>query len=82
MKLQTFLEVEIEVEFTYHRAIRGRRDSCGGVSGAGPALEPDEPEHVEITSVRFQGHEVELDAADRERIEGLCLEHATAQEPD
>lgn len=43
-------EHEVEVEFTYHRAYRGQRDSLCGVRGAGAPLEPDEPEELEFES--------------------------------
>ena len=48
---ETGEERDVTVSYTYHRAYRGARDSCGGVRGAGPPLEPDEPENVEIESV-------------------------------
>lgn len=72
MTIKTFIEVEVEVEFNYHRARRGMRDSCGGVRGAGAPLEPDEDAEVELTSVKFMGQEVELDANQQERIEQEC----------
>jgi len=44
--------VSLLVEYTYHKASRGARDSLGGIAGAGPPLEPDEPESVDVESVR------------------------------
>ena len=44
-------EREIEVTYRYYRGCHGARDSLGGVRGAGPALEPDEPPSVEILNV-------------------------------
>jgi len=82
MTLETELELKIIVEYTYHRACRGARDSLGGVRGAGPPLEPDEDEHVDIDSVKCQGHEIEIDDKERERLEELCLEQATDRDFD
>jgi hypothetical protein len=48
---ETGEERDITVTYIYHSASRGARDSLGGVRGAGPPLEPDEPECVEIESV-------------------------------
>lgn len=47
----TDAEYEVEVEYTYHPPYRGRRDSLGGIRGAGPPLEPDEDAEVEIQYV-------------------------------
>jgi hypothetical protein len=44
--------VKIEVEFEYHRARRGARDSFG------VPMEPDDPEDVEIKSVKVGGAEI------------------------
>lgn len=44
-------ELEATVEYTFHRGCSGARDSLGGVRGAGPPLEPDEPPYVEITGI-------------------------------
>ena len=72
------IEVEATVDYTYHRACKGARDSCGGVRGAGPALEPDEPAHVEINSITVEGGDVqdELPKTTIEAIELECLEDA------
>lgn len=69
MTLTTYVELELEVDYTYHRASRGARDSLGGRSGFGPALEPDEDAFVEINSVTCQGHKIELDAKQTEALE-------------
>jgi hypothetical protein len=62
-------EHEVEVEFAYHRAYRGQRDSLCGVRGAGPALEPDEPANCEFESaVRCEtGEDIELTESEIER---------------
>jgi hypothetical protein len=56
------VEISVECEFAYHKAVRGARDSIGGVRGAGPALEPDEPASMEFISAHNieTGEEVEL----------------------
>jgi hypothetical protein len=60
---------EVAVEYSYYGATRGARDSLGGIRGAGPALEPDEPAHVEIESVTDEdGLEITLTPSEEERI--------------
>lgn len=44
-------DVVVRVEYECSRGCKGARDSLGGVRGAGPPLEPDEPASVEIISV-------------------------------
>ncbi len=62
-------EVDVRCEFEAFAACRGRRDSCCGVAGAGPALEPDEPAHVEfIVAKDINGNEVELTEAELDRV--------------
>lgn len=63
-------EVQVEVEYTYHRAHRGARDNLCGKRGAGPPLEPDEPAEIEIESVldAVSGADVELSNAEHDRI--------------
>jgi len=63
-------EVNVEVEYTAHRAHRGARDSLGGKRGAGPPLEPDEPAGIEIESVTdtVSGADVELTDTELDRI--------------
>ena len=45
--------VDLTVSYEYHRACKGAMDSLGGIIGAGPPLEPDEPAYVEICSVKL-----------------------------
>jgi hypothetical protein len=71
------VEVEVRVEYEYHRAHRGARDSLGGVRGAGPALEPDEPAHVEILGAVevANGRAAELTDEETERVSLEIEEH-------
>lgn len=63
-------EHEIEVEFDYHRAYRGMRDSLCGVRGAGQPLEPDEPASMEFVSATDEnGHDFDLTDLEMERAE-------------
>lgn len=67
----------VTVEFTVIPGRRGLRDSLGGVRGAGPPLEPDEPPSVEIESVvDGAGNEVEMTEKDEDRIINECCESA------
>ena len=43
--------IDLEIEFTYFKGCKGHRDSLNGVRGAGPPLEPDEPELIEIETI-------------------------------
>ena len=62
-------DFEVIADVTYHRAYRGQRDSCGGVRGAGPPLEPDEPAHFEIGSFTDgAGNEIDVDKKLEQRI--------------
>jgi hypothetical protein len=70
-------ETEIIVSYNYYKASKGARDSCCGVRGAGPALEPDQSATVEVLSaVSFSsGREVELSNKETERIaEAILME--------
>jgi hypothetical protein len=58
-------EHEIDVEFYYHKAYRGKRDSCCGVARAGAALEPDEDESLEFESATDEDGK-DFDLTDRE----------------
>lgn len=58
--LREDVEVEAVARFEYHRAYLGRRDSLGGVRGAGPPLEPDEPEELEFISATANGEDCDL----------------------
>lgn len=62
-------DFEVIAEVIFHRAHRGARDSLGGVRGAGPPLEPDEPAEFEIGSVTDSaGNEIDVDEELEERI--------------
>ena len=55
MKYNTYMhfageEIDVIVDYNYHRARRGARDTIQR-PGDGPPLEPDEPERVEICGV-------------------------------
>ena len=63
------VESEAEVRFECHRAERGKRDSCCGVAGAGPALEPDEPACLEFIGATCNGFEIELSREDERDAE-------------
>jgi hypothetical protein len=66
-------EIPVIVDYHYTKATRGARDTIGGVRGAGPPLEPDEPETVEIVSVKTaDGSEYEI----TEEEEGRLAEEA------
>ena len=73
------IELEAEVEFEHHRGHRGSRDSCGGVAGAGPALEPDEPAELEFIRATMDGNEIELHDEEIEQAEQLAWEKITDQ---
>ncbi len=68
------------IEYTWHRAYRGARDSILGKRGAGPPLEPDEPEEIEIESVTDEnGNSVELTKAEETN---LIDQIANSYQPD
>jgi len=69
MTVTITVEREVEVEFYYTPACRGARDSCGGVRGAGPPLEQDEPEELEFVGATLDGVAFELTDGERERAE-------------
>jgi hypothetical protein len=82
MTITTSIDLDAEITFDYQRARRGARDSLGGIRGAGPPLEPDEPESVEITSVTVLGISLPLDDLPQslmERLEQEALEAATEE---
>jgi hypothetical protein len=69
-------DLEVEVEYTFSKGCRGARDSLGGKAGAGPPLEPDEPDEVEIDSVTDEnGTDVELTDEEITALEEKCLEN-------
>ena len=75
------------MKYTYHRAVRGARDSLGGVRGGGPPLEPDEPAHCEVDAVRISpcgglGQEEISHFLSDGQIEALgeeCMEHEAGE---
>ncbi len=75
-------DLDIIADVTYHPACRGARDSCGGVRGAGPPLEPDEPASIDIDDVRdVFGNEIEPSARETEQILEAAWEIVN-QEPE
>jgi hypothetical protein len=70
-------EFSVQVEYEYIPASRGHRDSYGCPE------EPDEPESVEISSVKVQGNEVEVCDKDLEKLseEILTYLHEQFTEP-
>lgn len=70
------VEVSIDIQYTYYRACRGARDSCGGIRGAGPPLEPDEPASIEIDSVveHDMGTDIELTDSETEKFTEEIME--------
>ena len=61
-------EFPVAVEFEFTPASRGRRDSCCGVAGAGPAIEPDEPADLEFLGATDEdGGDVALTEREIER---------------
>lgn len=64
-----FLTVEREVEVTFHHepASRGARDSLGGIPGAGPPIEPDTDELLEVETAHLDGKEIELTESEKEQ---------------
>jgi len=66
------VEIPVDVDFTFHPAYRGRRDSLGGKRGAGPPLEPDEDASFEIHSVMdFEGNDYELTDSEIDEVADL-----------
>ena len=62
-------EIEVDVQFDHHPACRGQRDSLGGKSGAGPALEPDEPACLEFVEAKAGGVVITLTDEEQEQAE-------------
>jgi hypothetical protein len=70
-------DVEVEVDYAFEKGSPGSRDSLGGKRGAGPPLEPDDPDEIELqTIVTEDGTDVtELLTPERlARIEEQCWE--------
>lgn len=67
---ETDEEIEVTVEYDYHKASRGARER-----GTGLQLEPDEPASIEIYSVKdANGKEYELSRSEYERIENAIID--------
>ena len=68
-------EIPVTVEYTYHRATRGARDSLCGIRGAGPPLEPDEPAWAEIDKVTGpDGSVIDITDSEAEWISDAIME--------
>jgi hypothetical protein len=66
--------VAVTVSYTYHRGCRGQRDSLGGVRGAGPPLDPDEPASIDIESIKDDaGNDVEVSRETERELEAEIL---------
>ena len=50
---KTGKNLEVEIEYTHHKAFAGR-----ALSGPMDGAEPPEPEHVEIETITLNGHDV------------------------
>lgn len=72
--LEDDTEVSVTVSYKYYPPSRGARDSLGGVRGAGPPLEPDDPPEICVLSIEDdKGTEYSLE--DYPHVEDLCWEH-------
>jgi len=71
--------IELQAGTIELQAHRGERDSCGGVRGAGPALEPDEPAELEFIRATVDGNEIELHDEEIEQAEELAWEQKADQ---
>ncbi|HEY5960939.1 MAG TPA: hypothetical protein VIV60_30495 [Polyangiaceae bacterium] len=75
--IQTSIEVNVIVEYDFYPGGPGARDSLGGIRGAGPPLEPDEPPSAEVTRVLLGTLDI-TNALDDDTINDLadkCYEH-------
>ncbi len=74
------VEIPITVEYSYFKGCRGSRDSLGGIRGAGPPLEPDEPPSIEIErALDSDGCEIELSDKEQKRIEAEIWEQISSR---
>jgi hypothetical protein len=81
--------VLVEVEYAFSRGRSGTRDSVNGKRGAGPPLEPDDADELELLSVNIIGgidisqhlSPLELKALERQCWEDLRYHLATDAEP-
>ena len=60
--MKHFMEMELEVGYTYHRGYLATRE------------EPGEPSHITIESVKYNGQELELTEQDYDAILEACWE--------
>lgn len=68
----------VSVVGTYYPPSRGAWDSLGGIRGAGPLLEPDEPPDFEVESIKdMDGNEVGVNDGDMEKIINLGIKIAS-----
>ena len=72
--LTTTIEIELAVEYKFHKGGPGARDSLGGKAGAGPPLEPDDAGEIEILSIKYAGNDFEVSDEQRVEIEAECWE--------
>lgn len=74
----------IDVEYTFYPGCRGSRDSLGGIRGAGPPLEPDDPAEVEITGIFYDDENVidGINDAELSAIEQRIWEHIQERDCD
>ena len=72
--MTTTIEIELDVEYKFHKGGPGARDSLGGKANAGPPLEPDDPGEMEILSIKYAGNDFDLSDEQREKIEAECWE--------
>lgn len=60
--MMTFLEMGLEVEYVHHRGYPSTLE------------EPGEPSYIEITSVKYNGQEIELTESDYDAVLEKCWE--------
>lgn len=72
----------LKIEWIYYPPCRGARDSCGGVAGAGPALEPDDPAELEFIKAYDEqtGEEVELTESEQDTAREKAWEEMSEQD--
>lgn len=71
-----------DIFFTLYPPTRGSRDSLGGIRGAGPPLEPDDPAEIEITRIYDQLKNEDVDPCELSNIDELqqaCYDHIQEQ---
>lgn len=68
--------IAVSCQWRYYPPSRGMRDSLGGVRGAGPPLEPDDPAELEFLNAEdATGNEVELTRDERHEAERDAWKH-------